>query len=65
MVAATIPTKIIKARSLIRGTAGQAPVTAKVMVNVLKKHANNAAPVPQETLKNNFMGPLKGNHSQK
>lgn len=46
MVAATIPTKIIKARSLIRGTAGQAPVNAKVMVNVLKKHANNAAPVP-------------------
>ena len=72
MVAATIPTKIIKARSLIRGTTAQAPVNAKVMVNVLKKqqqqmsHHQGATPaVPQETLKNNFMGPLKANHSQK
>ena len=69
MVAATIPTKIIKARSLIRGTTAQAPVNAKVMVNVLKKQVNHnqgATPaVPQETLKNNFMGPLKANHSQK
>ena len=43
-----IPTKIIKACSLIRG----APAT-KIM-NVLKRHQGDSA-VPQQTLKNNYM----------
>ena len=60
---ASIPTKVIKARSLIRGAPGQGPLGgAKQVMNVLKRQAadsagqmSNAALAPQETLRNNFM----------